>query len=92
VPKPLGDQGAVFDVFCKEPEVHFRMTWKNTGVKKIPNKVTPSIPKKTAVPRVRRISAPAPSAMTSGSTPRMNAKEVMMIGRNRTLAASTAAS
>src|SRR6516162_9502758 len=33
---------------------------KNTGVIKMPNKVTPIMPAKTAVPSVRRISAPAP--------------------------------
>src|SRR5919201_893264 len=58
----------------------------------MPKSVTPIIPAKTAVPRVRRISAPAPWAITSGSTPRMNANDVMTIGRSRTLAASTAAS
>ena len=42
------------------------------------------MPAKTAVPSVRRISAPAPCEITSGNTPRMKANEVMMIGRNRT--------
>ena len=50
------------------------------------------MPLKTAVPRVRRISAPAPSAMTKGTTPRMKAKEVIMIGRNRSRQASKVAS
>src|SRR5258708_3127663 len=50
------------------------------------------MPAKTAVPSVRRISAPAPWAITSGKTPRTNANEVMRIGRSRTRAASTAAS
>src|SRR6516225_8306349 len=44
----------------------------------MPNAVTPIMPAKTAVPRVRRISAPAPFAITSG--------------RSLTRAASTAAS
>src|SRR5262249_19610374 len=35
-------------------------TLKKTGVRKIPNRVTPSMPLKTATPSVRRISAPAP--------------------------------
>ena len=34
------------------------MTKKNTGVRKMPTRVTPNMPLKTAVPRVRRISAP----------------------------------
>jgi hypothetical protein len=50
------------------------------------------IPEKTAIPRVCRISAPAPCEMTSGATPRMNASEVMTMGLNRSVAASTAAS
>ena len=53
--------------------------------------VTPSMPEKTAMPSVRRISAPAPCANTSGTTPRMNANDVMMIGRKRAWAASTVA-
>ena len=50
-------------------------TTKNTGVRKRPNAVTPSIPANTAVPSARRISAPAPSASTSGTTPIMNATD-----------------
>ena len=58
----------------------------------MPKAVTPIMPLKTAVPSERRISAPAPSASTSGTTPRMNAKAVMMIGRSRSRQASTVAS
>ena len=65
---------------------------KNTGVRKMPNSVTPNMPLKTAVPSVRRISAPAPWAINSGNTPRMKAKEVITIGRRRSLQASRAAS
>ena len=68
------------------------MTKKKTGVRKMPNSVTPSMPLKTAVPSVRRISAPAPSASTSGTTPRMKANEVIMIGRSRSRQASSVAS
>ena len=50
------------------------------------------MPLKTAMPIDRRDAAPAPVAITSGKTPRMNAKEVMIIGRNLSRAASTAAS
>ena len=58
----------------------------------MPNSVTPSMPLKTAVPSVRRISAPAPSASTSGTTPRMNANDVIRIGRSRSRHASSVAS
>jgi hypothetical protein len=37
--------------------------------------VTPIMPKNTAVPRAWRISAAAPVAIASGSTPKMNANE-----------------
>src|SRR3954465_13322984 len=57
----------------------------------MPKAVTPSIPLKTASPRARRISAPAPRAMTSGTTPRMNASEVIRIGRSRSRDASRVA-
>ena len=57
-----------------------------------PKKVTPSIPQKTAVPRFWRISKPAPDATIRGTTPRMNAKLVMRMGRRRSLLASIAAS
>ena len=50
------------------------------------------MPPNTAMPIERRAAAPAPVARTSGSTPRMKANEVMTIGRNRSRAASTAAS
>jgi hypothetical protein len=49
------------------------------------------MPPKTAVPSARRLAAPAPPATTSGETPRMNANDVIRIGRKRRRAASTAA-
>ena len=58
----------------------------------MPKSVTPIMPLKTAVPSDCRISAPAPVAITSGTTPRMKAKEVMRIGRSRSREASTVAS
>ena len=58
----------------------------------MPNSVTPSMPLNTAVPSDRRISAPAPAATTSGTTPRMNANEVIRIGRSRSRDASSVAS
>ena len=47
------------------------------------------MPKNTPVPSECRLAAPAPLAMISGATPRMKAKEVMRIGRNRSRAASS---
>ena len=67
------------------------ITMKKTGVKKMPNSVTPNMPLKTAVPSARRISAPAPLATTSGTTPRIKAKLVIMIGRRRKRQASRVA-
>ncbi len=50
------------------------------------------MPLNTVMPIDLRALAPAPLAITSGATPRMNANEVIRIGRNRARAASTAAS
>ena len=50
------------------------------------------MPPATAVPTEWRASRPAPLANTSGMTPRMNASDVIRIGRSRMRAASTAAS
>ena len=50
------------------------------------------MPPNTAVPSERRISAPAPSAITSGTTPKMKANEVIRIGRSRSRHASSVAS
>ncbi len=49
------------------------------------------MPANTAVPSVRRISAPAPSDITNGTTPRMKANDVIMIGRSRSCTASRVA-
>ena len=50
------------------------------------------MPPNTGVPTARRLAAPAPSAITSGSRPRMKAKLVIITGRKRRRAPSTAAS
>ncbi len=50
------------------------------------------MPPMTPVPMARRLLAPAPVAMASGTQPRMKASEVMTIGRSRSRAASMAAS
>jgi hypothetical protein len=48
-----------------EPGLGRRPTAKNTGVRKMPNAVTPIIPANTAAPNSRRLSAPAPSGTSS---------------------------
>ena len=50
--------------------------------------VTPSMPANTAMPIAWRISAPAPVENTSGTTPMMNATDVISTGRSRTRQAS----
>ena len=54
--------------------------------------VAASIPEMTVVPRIWRPAAPAPCAIHSGTQPRMNAKDVIRIGRSRSRAPSRAAS
>ena len=46
------------------------------------------MPNTTAVPSASRAPAPAPSAIASGTVPRMNANEVIRIGRSLSLAPS----
>lgn len=65
---------------------------KQIGTNSTPRKVALSIPPITPVPMARWLAAPAPLARARGITPRMNAMEVMMIGRKRRRAASMAAS
>ncbi len=54
--------------------------------------VDTSIPPMMVVPMEWRPSCPAPLAKANGNTPRMNANEVIRIGRKRSSAASMAAS
>ncbi len=62
------------------------------GMMKIAISVAASMPVTTTVPRIRREAAPEPSAIHSGTHPRMNANEVIRIGRSRSRAPSSAAS
>ncbi len=48
-----------------------------------------SMPPNTGVPTSRRAKREGPTATTSGSKPRMNAKDVIITGRNRNRAAAT---
>ena len=59
---------------------------------KMPNTEAAIMPPNTGVPTARRLAAPAPTAMTSGSRPRMKAKLVIITGRKRSRAPSIAES
>ena len=61
-------------------------------MKMIDRNVDASMPPATAVPTELRDAAPAPVANASGNTPRMNANDVIRIGRRRMRADSIAAS
>ena len=50
------------------------------------------MPTITTVPRIRRPAAPDPEAIHNGTQPRMNAKDVIRMGRRRRRAPSSAAS
>ena len=61
-------------------------------MKRVPTNEVINMPAKTAIPNEIRLAAPAPLETTNGKTPRMNANEVIRIGRKRTFPASMAAS
>ena len=65
---------------------------KSIGMIKIPKNVAVVIPATTVIPIDVRAPEPAPVEIANGNTPRMNAKDVIKIGRKRILAASIAAS
>ena len=67
-------------------------TTKNTGTQNTASTVAVIIPPITPVPSACWLFALAPFAITSGTTPRMNASDVIKIGRKRRCAASTVAS
>ncbi len=67
------------------------MSLKKKGTKKMARKVAASMPPITPVPAEIRAPAPAPLENARGTTPRMNASDVITIGRNRSRAASMAA-
>ena len=67
-------------------------TTKNTGTTASDRNVASSMPPKTAVPSEWRAAAPAPRRdHAAARTPRMNANDVIRIGRRRTRAACSAA-
>ncbi|MNZ61047.1 hypothetical protein D3C78_791300 [compost metagenome] len=61
-------------------------------MRKVASTVAASIPPITPVPIEWRLAEPAPALIASGTQPRMNASEVITIGRKRSLDASSAAS
>ena len=65
---------------------------KNTGIRIVPTTTDSVMPPKTVVPRLRRLTAHAPVAMTSGYVPRTNVTAVISTERKRSLAAYSAAS
>lgn len=65
---------------------------KNSGTKSNVSSVPESMPPITAVPISCWLAAPAPAESTRGITPTTNASEVIIIGRKRSRAPSSAAS
>src|SRR5262249_24384267 len=61
----------------------FSMTKNVTGIRQAAIHVAANIPPITTVPMMRRAMAPAPVAAHNGTVPRINAKEVIRMGRNR---------
>ena len=58
----------------------------------VPPITATNMPPNTAVPSERRLAAPAPVAITSGSVPSRNEIAVISTARKRSLAAASAAS
>src|SRR5579875_397171 len=67
------------------------MSTNNTGTIKMANKVAANMPPNTVQPMVARATAPAPVAKAKGNTPNIKAMEVMIMGRNLSLTASSVA-
>src|SRR6266850_347118 len=79
------------DIELRPGTIPLTITYR-TGMKIRFSVVAAIMPPKTVVPTEMRPARPAPRAKTSGTTPRINARDVIKIGRSRILAASTAAS
>jgi hypothetical protein len=93
--RECGAIGQGGDFTSTSPPRRFDSRSTNTnsaGMKKMPSSVAALMPEITAVPSTRRACAPAPAADHSGTQPRMNANDVIKIGRRRSRAASSAAS
>src|SRR5690606_9085971 len=77
----LGEWAAQNSCWRLLPLNRRRTTTKKTGTRNTASRVAVIMPLMTPVPMARWLPDPAPLAMTSGSTPRMKASEVMMMGR-----------
>ncbi len=73
---------------CSLPYAIFTITTNSTGTINIAMDEAATIPPSTVTPIVLRATAPAPVASTSGITPKINAMEVIIIGRNLSFTAS----
>src|SRR5262245_7228002 len=90
---PDGAAGAAVDAGAGARREAQRWVSANVaGTTKTAMNVAASMPPNTVVPRTRREAAPDPVAMHRGTTPRMNARAVMRIGRRRSRAPASAAS
>ena len=65
------------------PYAILTITTNRTGTTKIAIEEAATIPPITVNPMVRRAIAPAPDAIANGVTPKINASEVIRIGRKR---------
>ena len=84
--------GAVFfGYFLLLPKESNETHANKIGTTKIPNAVAHNMPPTTAAPMPFRAAEPAPSAVANGMHATINASEVIKIGRNLSVAASTAA-
>ena len=84
------DPGAGVIAALRERDLHvasFSTCTNSIGIRKMASSVAASMPLITTVPRMRRDAAPDPSAIQSGTQPRMNANDVIRIGRSRSLRA-----
>ena len=71
--------------FVNKPGPSVSMMMNSIGMIKIPNNVAVVIPATTVIPMDVRAPEPAPVDTANGNTPRMNAKDVIKIGRKRIL-------
>ena len=79
----LGDRGAGRALGAFSRSSKRCSTVKKDGTNSTARQVEAIMPLNTQMPSETRAAAPAPVAVTSGTTPRMNANEVIRIGRKR---------
>ena len=81
----------IFFVFLFNLSFILNISTKKKGTKSMPTVMATSIPKNTPVPMSRLAAEPGPEASTRGTSPSMNASDVITIGRKRNRAAVRAA-